>query len=136
MATDQMKTHPYPSMKKINLRQESALVTDSYRNVLAFAINDHCIRVAVMNGEYPWHRHLNSDECFMVLEGELEIEFTDGRTVCLAPWEMINIPSGVVHRTRSRKRTVNICFENMSAYDDAVFEDGPDRTMNEREKHG
>ena len=57
-----------------------------------------------MAGEYPWHRHPNSDECFLVLERTLEIDFGAERTVTLGPNEMFTIPAGVRHRTRAGAR--------------------------------
>ncbi len=36
-----------------------------------------------MNGEYKWHYHENTDELFMVLEGQLIIEFKDNDTIYL-----------------------------------------------------
>jgi mannose-6-phosphate isomerase-like protein (cupin superfamily) len=86
-------------------------------------VNDHCVRIAVVQGEYRWHQHPHSDECFLILEGELEIDLADGKTVRLKPGQSFNIPAGTVHRTRAIQRTVNLCFENRDAYTDVLFED-------------
>ena len=86
-------------------------------------MNNHCIRVAVMQGEFRWHHHPRSDECFIVLEGELEIDLADGRTFRLKPGDAFTVPAGVVHRTRAQDRTVNLCFETRNAYTDVVFVD-------------
>jgi mannose-6-phosphate isomerase-like protein (cupin superfamily) len=113
----------FPAMAAVNLSQQSAAVQQTYRNLVVVNVNDHCVRLAVMTGEYRWHHHPHSDECFLVLEGLLEIDFADGRTVELRPREMFTIPAGVSHRTRARVRTVNLCFENTQAYTDAIFDD-------------
>jgi mannose-6-phosphate isomerase-like protein (cupin superfamily) len=76
-----------------------------------------------MVGEYRWHRHPHSDECFLILEGELEIDLDEGRLVVLKPGQMFNLPAGVRHRTRARVRTVNLCFEDKLAYTDVVFDE-------------
>jgi mannose-6-phosphate isomerase-like protein (cupin superfamily) len=57
------------------------------------------------------------------VEGELEIDLADGRTFLLKPGEILTIPAGVMHRTRSQARAVNLCFEDRNAYTDVVFED-------------
>jgi mannose-6-phosphate isomerase-like protein (cupin superfamily) len=90
-------------------------VTDEYRNQVLSRINDSCLRLAVLSGEYPWHQHPRSDELFLVLEGNLEIELADGRTLRLGPWQSVVVPAGSVHRTRGIGRTVNLCFEALAA---------------------
>ena len=98
-------------------------VDQSYKNFVLVNINNHCVRLAVMQGEFRWHQHPRSDECFLVVEGELEIDLADGRTFRLKPGEVFTIPAGVIHRTRSHARAVNLCFEDRNAYTDVVFED-------------
>jgi mannose-6-phosphate isomerase-like protein (cupin superfamily) len=102
-------------MQKINLSTLSQSITDQYKNFVVNSVNDSCLRLAVMTGTYPWHFHPASDELFMVLEGELFIDFQDRETVALKPDDIFTIPAGVVHRTRATQRTVNLCFEHSAA---------------------
>jgi mannose-6-phosphate isomerase-like protein (cupin superfamily) len=113
----------FPSLTTVNLSREAASVAQPYRNSVVFNVNDHCVRLAVMEGEFRWHQHPHSDECFLVLEGELEIDLAEGRTVQVKPGEAFTIPAGVVHRTRSRTRAVNLCFEKQGAYTDVIFKE-------------
>lgn len=50
-----------------------------------------------------------------------------GRTIVLRSGEAFTVPAGVVHRSRSQERSVNLCFENLGAYTDVVFVDEPVR---------
>ncbi len=113
----------FPALAIVDLKREAASVARGYKNFVVFNVNNHSVRLAVMQGEFRWHQHPRSDECFLVLEGELEIDLADGRTFRLKPGEAFTIPAGVVHRTRSHGRAVNLCFENQDAYTDVVFED-------------
>jgi len=113
----------FPAMSIVDLKREAASVEETYKNFVVLGVNNHCVRMAVMQGEFRWHQHPRSDECFLVLEGELEIDFADGRTVSLKPGQAFTIPAGVVHRSRSRTRAVNLCFEDRTAYTDVVFQD-------------
>lgn len=115
----------FAQLQTMNLTQAAAAVDAVYKNFVLSTVNDHCVRMAVMQGEYRWHQHPHSDECFLVLQGELEIDLADGRTIVLRPGEAFTIPTGVVHRTRARERTVNLCFENVGAYTDVVFVEEP-----------
>jgi mannose-6-phosphate isomerase-like protein (cupin superfamily) len=111
----------FPTLSIISLADVASKVTDVYRNFVINGVNDHCVRIAVMQGEYRWHQHPHSDECFLVLEGKLEIDLADGRTIHLQPGELFTISKGVVHRTRASVRTVNLCFEHRDAYTDVEF---------------
>jgi mannose-6-phosphate isomerase-like protein (cupin superfamily) len=64
---------------------------------LVATVNDHDVKVAKIKGEFIWHAHPNSDELFLVLDGELTIELRDGE-VALGPRDMYVVPKGVEHR--------------------------------------
>jgi mannose-6-phosphate isomerase-like protein (cupin superfamily) len=113
----------FSGLTRVDLGRMAAAVTGTYKNSVVLDVNDHCLRLAVMQGEYPWHRHPASDECFLTLEGCLEIDLADGQTIKLLPGEAFAVPAGTVHRTRSSGRTVNLCFERRAAYTDVEFVD-------------
>src|SRR5579862_1528838 len=73
----------FAPLEPINVKRESDAVRETYKNFVLNRVNDHCIRVAVMHGEYPWHHHPRSDETFLVVEGVFEIDLEGGRTVTL-----------------------------------------------------
>lgn len=102
-------------LEKINLQEITKDIKDQHVNFAVSNINNHCLRIAVFSGEYKWHYHSNSDELFMVLEGELLIDFKDKDTAVLKPNDTLLIPAGTVHRTRAKQRTVNLCFEDKDA---------------------
>ncbi|MFJ8090901.1 cupin domain-containing protein [Lysinibacillus sp. NPDC095746] len=85
-----------------------------YTNFIVSEVNDHALRIAVINGEFHWHKHENCDELFYVLEGELFIDLENTETVSLKPGEIFTVPANTMHRTRSNERTVNMCFEKTS----------------------
>lgn len=94
----------------ITLASESATAR-SYENHAIAKVNDHEVRISVMTEPYHWHRHPDSDETFLILEGGLFIDFDDG-TVELRSGQMMTVAKGVRHRTRPvGKRSVNLTFE-------------------------
>lgn len=56
--------------RKTNLLELTKEVAEKHANFLVSEVNDHCMRIAVLEGEYVWHIHPGSDELFIVLEGE------------------------------------------------------------------
>ncbi len=104
-----------PPLQRINLGELSQRLTEQYQNFVVNEVNESCLRLAVFTGEYPWHRHPESAELFLVLEGELIIDFKDRESVILHTNDLFTIPAGLVHRTRAQQRAVNICFEQTKA---------------------
>ena len=74
-------------------------------------VNSSVVRLAVVEGEYHWHKHVDDDEFFYVLEGKLLIDL-EGRTVELSPRQGMVVPKGMLHRTRAPQRTVMLMVEN------------------------
>ena len=99
----------------------SRLVREPYRNVSLAQVNDHEIRMSVMSEQFRWHRHPDSDETFLGIDGELVIEFEDHQLV-VQRGQLVTIPAGTLHRTRpGGARSVNLTFERKDAA--TVFED-------------
>ena len=113
----------YPALEVVDLAAEGAAVTERYRNMVINRVNDSCLRLAVFEEAYRWHFHPTSDELFVVVDGCLAIELSDGRELRLVPWQCVTIPAMTRHRTRAIGRTVNLCFEKLGA--ETVFIDSP-----------
>ena len=100
--------------KPLELIDEKALAEAcefKWWNQTLCKVNGSVVRMAVVEGEYHWHKHDNDDEFFYVIEGRLLIDLQN-RTVELAPRQGFVVPRGVVHRTRAQERTVMLMVEN------------------------
>ncbi|ROZ77756.1 cupin domain-containing protein [Ramlibacter sp. WS9] len=67
--------------------------------------------VVKVQGEYKWHSHRDTDDFFLVLEGELEIDLEGGRTMHLGAGQMFIVPKGVQHRPRAIKEAHLLLIE-------------------------
>ena len=105
----------HPQLVVANLAAEGAASEGPYRNVVVNRVNESCLRLSTFEGVYPWHCHPDSDELFVVVDGQLAIDLAGGTTLQLGPWDMVTIPAGTVHRTRALPRAVNLCFEHYGA---------------------
>ena len=92
---------------KVNMAEKFALFSDHWAPRLAGRYNGNEIRLAKVDGEFHWHSHDNTDELFIVIEGELDMEFRT-RTVSLSPGELIVVPQGVEHRPCARRGEVKL----------------------------
>ena len=105
----------YPDLEAVDIRAHQAVVRESYRNEVLSNVNGECLRLAVFEGEYRWHKHPDSDELFLVVAGKLQIDMAGVDTVELTEWQYMVVPAGTVHRTRAIGRTVNVTFEKQHA---------------------
>jgi mannose-6-phosphate isomerase-like protein (cupin superfamily) len=81
----------------INLAEKLASFCDHWNPRIVGRYNGNEIRVGKLLGEFVWHSHAETDELFVVLKGELTIEFRDGERR-LGPGDILVVPKGVEHR--------------------------------------
>ena len=87
-------------MVKINLKEKLSKFSDHWSPRIVAEMNDYQFKVVKIKGDFVWHNHDDTDEVFIVLEGEMKIEFKD-ETVELKKGEMFVVPKGVEHKPHS-----------------------------------
>ena len=100
-------------MDKVNLKEKFELITVPWDPKVVAELNGQHLKLALLEGAFVWHHHEREDELFLVLEGELEMEFRD-RTERLGPGELIVVPRGVEHRPVSMGGARVLLFEPAS----------------------
>lgn len=85
----------------IDLANKLATFTEAWQPRTVSLFNGHDVMVAKLRGEYHWHVHPDSDDFFLVLHGQLEIDLEDGTTVSLTPGQLYIVPRGMQHRPRA-----------------------------------
>ncbi|HEY6271086.1 MAG TPA: cupin domain-containing protein [Terriglobales bacterium] len=116
-----MSSPTYPYVTRLNIQYQPLEVIDEkaiadecthkWFNQTLCQVNESVVRMAVIEGEYHWHKHDRDDEFFYVVEGRLMIDL-EGRTVELDPRQGFVVPKGVMHRTRAPQRSVILMVEN------------------------
>ncbi len=84
-------------MNKINLHHKLTLFSEHWSPRVIAEMNDYQFKLVKIKGEFTWHAHEDTDEVFLVLEGEMGIVFRD-QTVLLSQGEMLVVPRGVEHK--------------------------------------
>jgi mannose-6-phosphate isomerase-like protein (cupin superfamily) len=100
----------FGALNLIDVAAEAA-ANEPWFNQTLTSVNDSVIRLGVIEGDFHWHKHDDTDEFFLVLEGELLIDLEDRETVSLKPHQGYTVPRGVVHRTRAPVRTAILMVE-------------------------
>ena len=81
----------------INFREKLSKFSDQWMPKIIAQMNDYHFKVVKLKGEFVWHKHDDTDEVFIVLEGEMSIAFKDG-AVQLNSGEMFVVPKGAEHK--------------------------------------
>ena len=83
--------------KPINFRKKLAKFSDHWSPKVIAEMNDYQFKLVKIEGEFVWHDHQDTDEVFIVLDGQMAIAFRD-KTVALSAGEMFVVPQGVEHK--------------------------------------
>jgi len=88
--------------KVVNIMSKLKKVDRAWTPKIIEQMNDYQIKVAKFKGEFTWHDHVETDEVFIVIEGEMTIQFED-KTVNLKTGDLYVVPKGVVHKPTALK---------------------------------
>ena len=94
----------------INHADKHATFSDYFSPRTVTTYNGHDVMVVKVMGEFIWHKHIETDDFFLVLKGRLDIELRD-RTVTLGSGEMFIVPKGVEHRPVAREEVHLLLIE-------------------------
>ena len=83
--------------RPVNIAEKLAQVSDLWSPKIIAQMNDYHFKLVKFQGEFVWHDHKDTDEVFIVLEGEMVIHFRD-RAVSVKKGELIVVPKGIEHK--------------------------------------
>ncbi|SHM02023.1 cupin domain-containing protein [Phytopseudomonas punonensis] len=83
--------------QSINLIRKLDLIAEQWSPRVVAEMNDYQFKVARLQGDFIWHAHAETDEAFLVLDGQLRLDFRDG-SVTLGTGELYVVPRGVEHK--------------------------------------
>ncbi|GAA2177731.1 cupin domain-containing protein [Leucobacter tardus] len=93
-----------------NIQAALSTITEHWQPHRLTSINDYDVKVVKLQGEFVWHTHPDTDELFMVVQGELTIQLRD-RDVVLGPNDVFVVPQGVEHCPKASGEVHAILFE-------------------------
>ena len=102
-----MPATPY---QPIRFADKLSRIHDQWQPRVVAEMNDYQFKVVKIQGDFIWHDHADTDETFIVLEGELRIDFRDG-AVTLSAGEMFIVPKGKEHKPYAEKEVKLLLIE-------------------------
>lgn len=88
-------------MRPVNLAEKLAAFDERWSPRVVARCNGNDMMVVKVEGEFVWHAHPETDDLFLVLAGEVDVELRD-RVVTLRAGELLAVPAGVEHRPVAR----------------------------------
>lgn len=85
------------SNEAINFQEKFTLFSEQWSPKVIAEMNDYQFKLVKIQGEFIWHNHKDTDEVFIVLKGNIRINFRVGH-VDLKQGEMYVVKKGVEHQ--------------------------------------
>lgn len=96
--------------ESINFTNKLSMFQDLWSPKVIAEMNDYQLKLVKIKDEFVWHRHVDTDEVFIVLNGEMAIAFEDGR-VSIGTGEMFVVPRGVQHKPEAERECCVLIIE-------------------------
>jgi mannose-6-phosphate isomerase-like protein (cupin superfamily) len=96
--------------KPVNFREKFGLIHEPWQPKVIAEMNDYQFRLVKLEGDFVWHDHQDTDETFIVLDGELRIDFRDG-AVTLKAGELFVVPKGTEHKPFAQREVKLLLIE-------------------------
>ena len=96
--------------RSISFREKFDLFDDLWSPRVVAKMNSYQFKLAKVEGDFVWHDHPDTDEAFVVLDGELRIDFRDG-SVTIGEGEMFVVPKGTEHKPYAERETRILLIE-------------------------
>lgn len=93
-------------MTVINIAEKLSSFSDRWSPRIIAQLNDNHVKLAKVEGRFPWHAHSDTDELFLVIKGTLNIDIRengDERTITLSEGELHVVPKGQEHAPHAQE---------------------------------
>jgi len=94
----------------VNLAEKFGLLAQPYAPAIVGYLNDYKLQIVRVKGEFVWHKHDDTDDFFLVIEGRLTIQLRD-RDVLLDEGELFVVPRGVEHCPKADDEALVLLIE-------------------------
>ena len=84
------------------------------------------LRLARVEGRFPWHKHTNGDEGWLVLQGRLRIDVEGAESQDLGPLEGTMIPIGMVHSPIALEEDTVVAVFNIDGFQHEYVDEKPE----------
>ena len=96
--------------RKMRISDAAELLTQPFTHTVLGQVDDYCAYLSRFGGTYKFHEHAK-DEMYIVLEGEVFIDYYDGPSIPVRQGETLVVRAGERHRSRSEQESLVLMFK-------------------------
>ncbi|CAE6770666.1 hypothetical protein R75461_06602 [Paraburkholderia nemoris] len=96
--------------RAVNFAEKLQLFSDQWQARVIAEMNDYQFKLVRIEGDFIWHEHADTDETFIVLDGQLRIDMRDG-SVLISAGEMFVVPKGTQHKPYAEREVKLLLIE-------------------------
>jgi len=97
-------------IKVVNIEKKFEKIKELHSYSVVAQMNNYYFKLVKVKREFVWHQHPETDEVFVVIDGNLTIELRD-KTLNLKKLEMVVIPKGVEHKPKCNEECKLLLIE-------------------------
>lgn len=101
------------NIRKVNIESKLSQFSDYWNPRIVGELNGQLVKVVKLSGTFIWHKHVDEDELFYIIKGELKVEFRD-KTIAVREGEFLIVPQGIEHRSHAEHEVWAMIFEPAS----------------------
>jgi mannose-6-phosphate isomerase-like protein (cupin superfamily) len=96
--------------RKTSIAEAAGLLTQPFTHTVLGQVDDYCAYLSRFRGAYKFHEHAK-DEMYVVLEGEIFIDYYDGPSTPVRQGEVVVVRAGERHRSRAEEEALVLMFK-------------------------
>jgi mannose-6-phosphate isomerase-like protein (cupin superfamily) len=96
--------------RKTSIAEAAELLTQPFTHTVVGQVDDYCAYLSRFMGAYKFHEHAR-DEMYVVLEGEILIDYYDGPSMPVRHGEALVVKAGERHRSRAEEESLVLMFK-------------------------
>jgi mannose-6-phosphate isomerase-like protein (cupin superfamily) len=98
-----------PGQKTV-IAEAAELLSEPFTHAVLGQVDDYCAYLSRFDGTYKFHEHAK-DEMYVVLEGEIFIDYYDGPSIPVHQGETLVVKAGERHRSRAEEESLVLMFK-------------------------
>ena len=95
---------------KVIIAEAAELLTQPFTHTVLGQVDDYCAYLSCFMGTYKFHEHVR-DEMYVVMEGEIFIDYYDGPSMPVRQGEVLVVKAGERHRSRAEDEALVLMFK-------------------------
>ncbi len=96
--------------QKTSIAEVASRLEGAFKHLVVGQVDDYCAYLTYIEGDYIFHHHAR-DEMYLVMDGEITVDYADCDSVTLGEGESLVVRAGEKHRSRSDAKALVLMFK-------------------------